>query len=236
MNTKKETNCLSVPLYAVIIFIIILTFLSLKLYDWSLKYTNLSNDIEENNNSYIENNNESNINLIEDELEEVENTKDLKGNQIIQEKNIIEPKTYTYTADNGNTYDIVGTIKIPTINVEYPILATTSDELLKISVTKYWGSNPNEVGNMVILGHNYKNNKFFGNLSKLNIGENIQITDLNNKTLKYTVYKTDIIEDDDNTCTSQKTNGNIEITLITCYYEKENTHATKRFIVKARAN
>ena len=49
MNTKKETNCLSVPLYAVIIFIIILTFLSLKLYDWSLEYTNLSNDIEENN-------------------------------------------------------------------------------------------------------------------------------------------------------------------------------------------
>ena len=78
MNTKKETNCLSVPLYAVIIFIIILTFLSLKLYDWSLEYTNLSNDIEENNNSYIENTNESNINLIEDELEEVENTKDLK--------------------------------------------------------------------------------------------------------------------------------------------------------------
>ena len=49
-----------------------------------------------------------------------------------------------------------------------------------------------------------------------------------------TFYDTYIIEPDDNTCTSQLTDGKIEITLITCYYTNKNT--VKRFVVKARAN
>ena len=89
---------------------------------------------------------------------------------------------------------------------------------------------------MVVIGHNYKNSKFFGNLLKIERGDIVKITDNNGKTLDYSVYDTYIIDPDDNSCTSQLTNGNIEITLITCYYENENAHATKRFVVKARAN
>ena len=145
-------------------------------------------------------------------------------------------KVYTYTAENGKTYDMIGTLEIPSLDIKYPILATTSEELLKISLTKYWGGNPNEVGNLCILGHNFKDSKFFGNL--LNIEKNaiIKVTDIDGNTLDYKVYETSIVEPEDTSCTSQLTDGHTEVTLITCYYENGNSYATKRFVVKARAN
>ncbi len=131
---------------------------------------------------------------------------------------------------NGETYYNIATLKIPSLDIEYPILSETSDNLLKISLTKYFGSNPNEVGNMIVLGHNYKNQKFFSKLPRIKIGDTIEITDLSNNTLKYSVYQTDIIEPSNTSCLSQLTNGNTEITLITCYNNDKN-----RFVVKARA-
>ena len=87
---------------------------------------------------------------------------------------------------------------------------------------------------MCVSGHNYKNSKFFGKLLNIKNGDTIQISDLNGKTLNYKVYDTFIVDPQDTSCTSQLTNGKIEVTLITCYYENGNAHATKRFIVKAR--
>lgn len=145
-------------------------------------------------------------------------------------------KVYTYTAENGKTYDMIGSLEIPSLDIKYPILSTTSEELLKVSLTKYWGGNPNEVGNLCILGHNFKDSKFFGNL--LNIEKNaiIKVTDIDGNTLDYKVYETSIVEPEDTSCTSQLTDGHTEVTLITCYYENGNSYATKRFVVKARAN
>lgn len=144
-------------------------------------------------------------------------------------------KTSTYTI-NGKQYTVVGILNIPSLSIEYPILSETSTELLKVSLNKYWGANPNEVGNMVVLGHNYKDNKFFSNLYKIQLGDIVKITDLTGKTLDYKVYDTYVIDPYDNSCTSQLTNGKREITLITCHYEKGNSHATKRLVVKASAD
>jgi len=105
------------------------------------------------------------------------------------ETNNTTPKKATYAVD-GEEYTIVGTLNIPSLGIEYPILSETSNKLLKVSLTKYWGANPNEVGNMVVVGHNYKNNKFFSNLSKIQHGEIVKITDLAGKTLDYKVYDT----------------------------------------------
>lgn len=143
----------------------------------------------------------------------------------------VEEETVTYTAENGKKYDIIATLNIPTLGIKYPVLSSTSEELLKVALNKYWGPNPNEVGNFVILGHNYENKKFFSKLNNIKIGDIVQITDLSGKTLDYTVYDTDIIDPDNNDCTSQLTNGHTEITLITCHNK-----AIQRFVVKARAN
>lgn len=134
----------------------------------------------------------------------------------------------SYTASNGQVYDIVGTINIPSINVNYPILADTSDTLLKVSVCKFWGANPNEVGNLCIAGHNYKNNKFFSNVPKLVVGDIIEIKDLNEKTLQYRVVDKYTVDPNDVSCTSQLTNGKKVVTLITCTND-----AKQRIVIRA---
>ena len=69
----------------------------------------------------------------------------------------------------SNEIAIIGLIEIPSINISYPILSNSSENLLKISVCRFSGPLPNRVGNLCIVGHNYKNNMLFSNLKKLNI-------------------------------------------------------------------
>lgn len=127
----------------------------------------------------------------------------------------------------GNSYSIVGIVNIPKINSRYPIIAETTDALLKISVCKFWGANPNEVGNLCIVGHNYKNSKFFSKVPTMVIGDIVEITDLSGTTKQYKAYDIYTVDPTDTRCTSQITNGRKEVTLITC------TNDTKqRVIVK----
>ena len=62
---------------------------------------------------------------------------------------------------------VIGIIKISKINLNYPIISETTDDLLKVSLCRFAGPMPNEYGNLCIAGHNYVDNKFFSNLSKL---------------------------------------------------------------------
>lgn len=135
----------------------------------------------------------------------------------------------SYTDQEGITYNYESILKIPKLGIEYPVLTETTDELLKISLNKFWGCSPNSVGNYCIVGHNYKSGKMFGKLSMIKNGDIVQLTDLSGKTVDYKVYNTYIVYPDDVACTSQVTNGYRELTLITC------TNAGKqRFIVKCR--
>ncbi len=142
-----------------------------------------------------------------------------------EDKNVIT--TGKVNDSKGNEYSVVGVINIPKINSKYPIIAETTDALLKVSVCKFWGANPNEVGNLCIIGHNYKNSKFFSKVPTLVTGDIVEITDLSGKTLQYSVYDIYTVDPSDTRCTSQLTQGKKEITLITC------TNDTKqRVIVK----
>ena len=136
----------------------------------------------------------------------------------------------TYLASDGTSYTTIGTVNISSIGVYYPILSTTSTELLKIAPCKFWGPNPNEVGNLCIVGHNYKNDKFFSKVPTLENGDMIDITDLTGKTITYLVYDKYIVDPEDVACTSQETNGRKEITLITCTNDN-----AQRYVIKARA-
>jgi len=149
------------------------------------------------------------------ELEEIDlSSKDLTG---------------TYTASNGETYNMIGSISIPSINVNYPILSETTDSLLKVSVCRFWGGNANEVGNLCIAGHNYRNKRFFSKVPTLSVGDIIEITDLHNKTIKYEVYDKYTVDPTDTSCTSQITNGKKIVTLITCTNDSK-----QRVIVQAK--
>ncbi len=134
----------------------------------------------------------------------------------------------TYVASDGSTYHTIGSINIPKLGIEYPILSDTSPSLLKISVCKFWGSNPNEEGNLCIAGHNYRNAKFFSKVSSLEDGDIIEITDLEQRTEQYSVYDKYTVLPNDNKCTTQLTNGKTIVTLITCTNDNK-----QRYIVQA---
>ncbi len=131
--------------------------------------------------------------------------------------------------NSGTEYYVLATINIPAIDCTYPILNQSTEELLKISPCKFWGAEPNEVGNFCIVGHNYRSNKFFSHVPSLSIGDTIEITDLTNRTLVYEIYDKYVVEPEDTTCTTQRTNGRKEITLITCTNDSK-----QRVIVRAK--
>ena len=140
------------------------------------------------------------------------------------------PSVQVATSSDGTDYYTIATINIPKINVNYPILSETSTELLKISPCKFWGADPNQVGNFCIVGHNYRNSLFFSKVPTLEYGDIIKITDLSGKTVKYSVYDKYEVDPDDTACTSQLTNGRTEITVITCTNDSK-----QRVVLKATA-
>ena len=140
-------------------------------------------------------------------------------------------------SQSGYTYVTDGKIAIPKLGIEYGILDGESDseaeteELLKMSPVKFHGPKINTVGNYCIVGHNYRNSRFFSKVPTLVNGDIIQITDfVNNHTVEYAVYDKYLVVPEDVSCTSQNTDGRTEITLITCTDD-----SSQRWIIKARA-
>ena len=126
------------------------------------------------------------------------------------------------TTAKGSTYTTVAKISIPKIKLNYSVIkgetgsAEETEDLLKISPVKYHGGNPNEIGNFCIVGHNYRNEKFFSKVPNLVVGDEIQLTDLSKRTLTYKVYDVYTVDPSDTSCTTQMTGGKKELTLITC--------------------
>lgn len=125
---------------------------------------------------------------------------------------------------------VLGTIEIKKINIVYPILSETNKNFLKISPCRFYGPNPNEIGNICIAAHNYKNETFFSNLSNLVNGDIITIYDSSGNYVDYVVYKVYTANDTDIECINQNTNGKRFVTLVTC--DSMDNHY--RTIVKAK--
>ena len=115
-------------------------------------------------------------------------------------------------------FTTVGTMKIPKINFEYPILEKMSTQSLATSVVALYpsGDNINQPGNTVIVGHNYRNGLFFSNLKKLSIGEKVYITDYRGTSITYTIYNKFEASESDTSFYDRDTAGKREISLSTC--------------------
>ncbi len=136
------------------------------------------------------------------------------------------PKTKFY-----KSFPTVGNISIPKINLSYPILLDTSAEALELAVGVAFPSSPQfgEAGNVVIIGHNYRNGKLFSNNKKLEIGDEIKITTLEGKTITYKVYEIFETSPNDTAHYNRETNGKAELSLSTCTDDGNN-----RLVIKAR--
>ena len=154
----------------------------------------------------------------EDTIKDSENT--------TQDTSIHQTKGSILTTYKG--YPVIAKLEIPKINLETYVISEYSNQALGVSVTKFYGGDPNEIGNFCIAGHNYITKNMFHDLKKLSIGDTFTLVDTNNHEGIYKIYLVEIVEPNETQCLSQKTDGRIEVTLITC-----TTDSSKRIIVKA---
>ena len=154
----------------------------------------------------------------EDTIKDSENT--------TQDTSIHQTKGSILTTYKG--YPVIAKLEIPKINLETYVISEYSNQALGVSVTKFYGGNPNEVGNFCIAGHNYITKNMFHDLKKLSIGDTFTLVDTNNHEGIYKIYLVETVEPNETQCLSQNTDGRIEVTLITC-----TTDSSKRIIVKA---
>ena len=158
-------------------------------------------------------------------------------------ENIITTQTETNSVDttSGGTtvkkrpmykgFYTLGSIEIPKTNVKYPILEKVTKKSLETAVAVVWPENAtlNKPGNVVIVGHNYRNGVFFSNNKKLSKGDKIYITDLNKNRVAYTIYNIFEASDTETKFYNRNTDGKREITLSTCTDD-----SSARLIIEAR--
>lgn len=207
MFEKKYNKFLTVILVVVIIAVIILLcFLGYDVYQKFYTKKAVAQVIDEFENSIssenVEDNNGDDGQIITPILNE----------EFIEQTTSTGSKKVTYKG-----YNVVGTIEIPNINLKYPVLERTTPDSIEIAVALLDSSMTlNQVGNAVIVGHNYRNGSFFGNNDKLQLGDKIYITDTSGTKIKYNIYNIYETTPDDADYIVRDTNGKREISLSTC--------------------
>lgn len=126
-------------------------------------------------------------------------------------------------------YQVIGTIKIPKIDIEYPILAEDTEETLEKSIVRVGNGIVNEIGNLTLAGHNYIDGSMFGKIDKLEKGDEIKILDLHKKEITYSIFDIYVTDPNDVSVLDAREEGKREITLISCTNGNKN-----RLIIKAR--
>ena len=149
----------------------------------------------------------------------------------------IQTDTYTKEKRYMEDYEIVGELEIPKIDLKTNILAETTKRALEIAVTVQYppGAKPNQPGNIVIYGHNYRNSLFFSRNDELEIGDKFYITDEEGVKKTYIIYskfETNATDTSFYTKTAGQTGGKSEVTLSTCTDDASQTE--KRIIVIGR--
>ena len=140
------------------------------------------------------------------------------GKKSMEVLNIINEKTNTMeNISNDNEmqtikidgYDYIGTISIPSLNLNLPVLDTWDYDRLNIGPCLYYGSI--YTNNLIICGHSYKKHfKYLGNLSQNDI---VIFTDVFDNSYVYEVVEVEILS---STNVDEMINNDFDLTLYTC--------------------
>ena len=79
--------------------------------------------------------------------------------------------------------EYIGTLTIPTLGLELPIVSSWSDALLDLAPCRYTGSV--YLDDLIIAGHNYRSH--FGRLNQAQVGDAVRVTDGAGTTFSYVV-------------------------------------------------
>ena len=226
MFESKYSKVLTVIL--VIIIIAILGLLAFLGYDFYQKY-------------YLESEAEAFVSEFENTVGEQnnDNTTTDDGNTTDPLSQIEQTNTSTTTGSGQAArptfkgFGVVGTMSIPAINFNYPVLEKVTPKSIETSVAVLYpvGQEVNQVGNLVIIGHNYRNGLFFSNVKRLQLNDKIYITDNSGNRLTYTIYNKFETTPEDTSFYQRDTNGKPEVTLSTCTDDSK-----ARIIIFARAD
>ena len=157
----------------------------------------------------------------EDELED-ENEEKMD----VEEEKTEEPSSLSQEdADALSKAEVIGIIKIEAIDIKYPVMEGTGEEVL----CKGIGHLPEtagigEKGNCVLCGHNgSRRGTFFTPLNTVQIGDKVELIDKRGRSHIYKIVNTKVVEPRDNSI--KNTDGTEKLTLFTCAES-----GTKRFV------
>ena len=104
-------------------------------------------------------------------------------NQIEQEMVEDAPELTDMPGKDYLGYSMIGSLRVPSVGIELPILSSWSYELLNVAPCRYTGSIPE--GNMILMGHNYKSH--FTPLRDVVVGAEIEFEDVDGIVYRYAV-------------------------------------------------
>ena len=87
-------------------------------------------------------------------------------------------------------YEYVGTVSIPAIGIDLPVMSEWSYPRLKIAPCRQFGSSRTD--DLVIAAHNYESH--FGKLTSLTAGDSVTFTDMDGIVNEYIVNKVEVLD------------------------------------------
>ncbi len=169
--------------------------------------------------------NENKIQLVEENKIVIEKVvEEIEISQVIPMGIEALPKTYM-------GHEVIAKLEIPKINLETNVLKDYTTDGMKVCSSKFFGPEPNEIGNFCIAGHNYEQENMFNHLIDLEKGDELYLSDNKNGKITYSIYDIYRVKPQNTAPVRQETNGNKIVTLITCV-----NYSRSRLIVQAIAN
>ena len=108
---------------------------------------------------------------------------------------------------DGNDY--IGTLTIPSLSLELPVISDWSYPALKIAPCRFSGSAYRD--DLVLAAHNYE--RHFGTLKQLHAGDTVTFTDMDGNVFSYEVTAAEEVLPQD---TDAMLDGEWDLTLFTC--------------------
>ena len=142
------------------------------------------------------------LNIIKDEITSQKHVVDTLPTDEVREMKTI----------NINGDEFIGTITIPSINLELPVLSKFSNSNLKKAPCRYYGNL--FTNDLIICAHAYET--FFANLNKLKQNDLIIFTDVDGNVYTYEVLEVEVLKETD---VDKMVNNEFDLTLYTCTYD-----------------
>lgn len=135
--------------------------------------------------------------------------------EVINRKEIedieIDSKIEEMRSEEVDGYSYIGIIKMPSIEIELPVMETASYDSLNIAPGRYYGSI--YTNDLVICAHDYQYH--FGRINRLRQGDRIIFTDILGNDYEYEVEVIEYLEPTD---VKEMVDSEFDLTLYTCTY------------------